>query len=174
MEKISFIGALALLGCANLPQGNTRSSDPSKERRAVMDKKPYGLALHFVDLIENRQSGPEISVKARSAHGRPVRMVGYMAHLELAPSDGFYLSPTPVYGDEMGAGTGDLPLTSVRVYLDPMPKALPDVEGLVAVEGTFELGPKEDPDGSVTHFRLLVHSPPISQTTKPSLKEASP
>jgi hypothetical protein len=134
-----------------------------------MDKKPYGLALHFVDLIENGHAGPEISAKARSAHGRQVRMVGYMAHLELAPSNGFYLSPTPVYGDEMGAGTGDLPLTSVRVYLVPMPKALPDVNGLVAVEGRFELGPNEDPDGSVSHFRLFVHSPPISQTTKPSL-----
>lgn len=31
------------------------------------------------------------------------------------------------------------------------------VNGLVAVEGRFELGPKEDPDGSVSHFRLFVH-----------------
>ena len=165
MAKKLVLAFVVLMGCAG-PVGNTPRGTTPMERSPAATRPP-ALPLRFGDLIDHGPSGPTVSSSARAADGQRVRMVGYMAHLELGPSDGFYLSPTPVHGDEMGAGTGDLPLASVRVHLDPVPPALPEVEGLVAVEGRFEVGPKEDSDGRLSHLRMFVDAPPPSHVAKP-------
>jgi len=165
MARKLVFALVGMLGCAGAV-ANTAPDSPPVATGPTATRKP-AATLRFGDLINEGPSGPKVSDIAHAADGQRVRMVGYMAHLELGPTDGFYLSPTPVHGDEMGGGTGDLPLASVRVHLDPVPKALPDVDGLVAVEGRFELGPKEDQDGRVSHLRLFVDAPPLSHVAKP-------
>jgi hypothetical protein len=165
MAKKLVIVFMGLLGCAGTVANTPRDTVPVKPSPAATRKA--ALPLRFSDLVDHGPSGPTVTDIARAADGQRVRMVGYMAHLEQGPSDGFYLSPTPVHGDEMGAGTGDLPLASVRVHLDPVPPTLPDVDGLVAVEGRFELGPKEDKDGRASHLRLFVDAPPLSHVATP-------
>jgi len=156
---LSFLAAGCATSPAPAPASSPRTAIPAAPREAAPP-------MRFAELLEDGPAGPMLSQKARKMDGHRVRMVGYMAHLEEGPRDGFYLSPTPVHGDEMGAGTGDLPISAVRVHLHPVPRVLPAVEGLVAVEGRFELGAKEDADGHVSHLRLFVDAP-FTPATKP-------
>jgi hypothetical protein len=158
MTKSLLIFLLGLGGCA----GHAPASRPAPPSTI----RPPATALRFADLVEPGPAGPAPSRQAKALAGQRVRLVGYMAHLEEGPTDGFYLSPTPVHGDEMGGGTGDLPLVAVRVHLRPVPRALPEVEGRVAVKGRLDLGPKEDADGRLSHLRLFVDAP-LSPTAKP-------
>jgi len=86
-------------------------------------------------------------------------MVGFMAHLEQAPADAFYLTKRPVSCDEMGAGTGDLPVDSVRVNIVPAPKGVAFVPGPIEVSGVLEVGRREETDGAVSHIRLVLALP---------------
>jgi hypothetical protein len=91
--------------------------------------------------------------------GRRVRVAGYMVE-EQDPLPGqFKLSLLPVKLAEREDGPADdLPAATVVVHLsaanaqrrikfDPHP---------IAVIGTLELGPLEEPDGRISHVRLLL------------------
>ena len=96
-------------------------------------------------------------------------MVGFMAHMEQAPAGAFYLTSRPVSCDEMGAGTGDLPLDTVRVNIVPAPKEVAFVPGPIEVTGVLELGRREEPDGAVSHIRLVLALPTASTlSTQPT------
>lgn len=90
-------------------------------------------------------------------NGRQVRITGYVAATEKPLDRTFYLCPVPVFLDEGGAGTGDLPPDSVRVTVVgrdrwPAPPAPRPVE----VVGRLDLGYREEPDGQVSWVRLTV------------------
>ncbi|MEI4908389.1 hypothetical protein Q8G40_30370, partial [Klebsiella pneumoniae] len=55
--------------------------------------------------------------KLLGLNGHRARLVGFMAQMEQSPSGAFYLCPIPVYADESGGGTGDLPVGRVRVIV---------------------------------------------------------
>jgi hypothetical protein len=112
--------------------------------------------LAFTDLIA---PGPDLapSSKARALAGHRVRMVGFMAHMEVPPTDGFFLTPRPVTCDEAGGGTADLPLETVLVIMPSAHTGRPPLaEGPLAIAGTFELGNQPDGDGRVSAFRIVL------------------
>lgn len=115
--------------------------------------------LKFDELIVSAPVlGP--SERAQSLAGRPVRMAGFMADMELPPKGGFFLVPRPVHCDEAGAGTADLPLESVFV-IAPSARghAVPHIPGPVEVVGLFEVGNRAEPDGGpASAFRIRLTS----------------
>jgi hypothetical protein len=136
---------------------HARPSGPSASSPAAPDKP--ALALEFADFFIADRKPPELAPTLTSAQGKRVRMVGFMAHMEQAPSGAFYLTRLPVSCDEMGAGTGDLPVDAVRVNIVPPPKQVPFVPGLIEVTGVLDLGRREEPDGAVSHIRLVLPLP---------------
>lgn len=131
---------------------------PASVSSPATPEKP-ALALEFSDFFIADRRSPELSPTLTSAEGKRVRMVGFMAHMEQPPSGAFYLTSLPVSCDEMGAGTGDLPVNAVRVNIVPPPKEVPFVPGLIEVTGILELGQREEPDGAVSHIRLVLPLP---------------
>ena len=116
---------------------------------------PPRLAFEGMLVPTARELQPSPRLKALA--GRRVTLAGYMARLELAPLGAFYLTPTPVVGDEAGGGTADLPPVAVYVVVRSLAgQAVPWTPRLLEVTGVLELGAREEPDGRTTHLRLLL------------------
>lgn len=108
------------------------------------------------------EPGPRLkaSTRALALSGQRVRLVGFMAHLELPPRGVFYLTGRPVVCDEAGGGTADLPPDAVLVVVPGAPDQPVDfVRGELAVTGTFAVGSRPGPDGHPAAFRLTVEGP---------------
>lgn len=102
----------------------------------------------------------EVSAKARALDGKRVRIVGFMAQMELPPKGGFFLSPRPVHCDEAGGGTADLPPESVMVIANSARnREVPFMEGALEMTGVFDVGNRADSDGRVSAFRLILDGP---------------
>ena len=115
--------------------------------------------LEFRDLFE---PGPVLKPTAKAAmlNGTRVRMVGFMARMELPPTGGFYLAPRPVRCDEAGGGTADLPPDSVFVISKSAGSGtVPFIEGALDVTGVFELGNHADKSGRTSAFRIALDGP---------------
>jgi hypothetical protein len=118
-----------------------------------------------LELRELLEPGPVLkpSVKAVSLTGKRVRLVGFMAQMELPPKGGFYLVPRPLHVDEAGSGTADLPPDSVLVVSrSTAGQTLPFMQGALEVTGILEIGNRADEDGRVSAIRLLLDGAPIS------------
>lgn len=103
--------------------------------------------------------GLEASDKLQALVGKQVRMVGYVATAEEATPGMFVLTPLPVaLGDADEKLVDDLPPTAVFVRLSPKyaSKTVPNLAGLVALEGRLELGAQEEADGHVSTTRLVL------------------
>jgi len=158
MNRILCVVSLLLASCAGAtPSARVRSSTAI----APLPPTPVrpDLTLTFSDIFVPDSRPPELSPRLFSAAGTRVRMVGFMAHMEQVPAGAFYLTSRPVSCDEMGAGTGDLPIDSIRVNVVPPPREVPFVPGPIEVTGVLELGRREEPDGSVSHIRLVLALP---------------
>jgi hypothetical protein len=75
------------------------------------------LVLRFTELLQSTERSLKPTATLERAKGRLVAIEGFMAQMETAPSGGFWLCPTPVFQDESGAGTGDLPPTAIFVVV---------------------------------------------------------
>jgi hypothetical protein len=113
------------------------------------------LVLGFDDLFE-RGSGLEPTARLLAARGQRVRVVGFMARMERPPTDGFYLTRRPLFCDEGGGGTADLPPDAIRVQVVGRPTGVAFIPGPIAIIGVLQLGAKEHPDGAVSHVRILL------------------
>lgn len=125
--------------------------------------RPTGEKLEFRELLD---PGPELkpSARALALAGKRVRMVGFMAEMELPPRGGFYLVPGPMEIDEAGGGTADLPLHSVLVVSPSAAgRVVPHQGGPLEVTGTLELGNRADADGRVSSIRVLLDGPAGAQ-----------
>lgn len=150
------VGASLLAGAVALwPR---RAPEPAIATTAVPPASPEApideLALE--GLIAN---GPRLapSVRALALDGKRVRLVGYMARMEDPPRGGFYLVPRPLFCDESGGGTGDLPPASVLVQgAAADDTVVPFAPGALAVTGIFEVGNRAGADGRVSSFRLRL------------------
>ena len=112
--------------------------------------------LEFSEFFEPG-AGLRPSDKLRALAGQRVRLVGFMAQLELPPTGAFYLVPRPIHCDESGGGTADLPPESVLVLSAASTgKAVPFLAGALELTGTFELGNAPDSEGRVAAFRLRL------------------
>jgi hypothetical protein len=143
------------------------SAEPVATARATEPAPaPAALPAERLEMGEILAPGPELalSAKAKGLHGKRVRLVGFMAQMELPPKGGFYLVPRPLHLDEAGAGTADLPLESVLVVSrSTAGQTVPHIEGALEVVGILEIGNRADEDGRVSAIRLVLDgSPPTN------------
>jgi hypothetical protein len=119
------------------------------------------VALAFGDLYQ-RGARLEPTERLLAARGQRVRIVGFMARMERPPADGFYLTRRPLFCDEGGGGTGDLPPDAIRVeVVGPGSGTVAYIPGPIEIIGVLQLGAKEHPDGGVSYVRIL-----LSRSTK--------
>jgi hypothetical protein len=117
-------------------------------------------SIEFREFFEADTGELKPSAKLLSLNGRRARLVGFMAQMEQPPSGAFYLCPTPVYADESGGGTADLPVGSVRVIVrSAKGKKIPFIARPIEVTGILEVGPQTEEDGTVSSVRLILDAP---------------
>ncbi len=80
---------------------------------AQAPKKPIELA--FPKLLAPSSRSLQPTPLLTGANGKRVTITGHMALMEHPPHGGFWLCPSPVFQDESGAGTGDLPPNAIFV-----------------------------------------------------------
>ena len=103
----------------------------------------------------------------RAAHGRPVRLVGYMVAQEQPMVGRFLLTPRPVRMSEHADGEADdLPPATVSVLLDASQhdRIVPHQSGLIALTGQLEVGRLEDLSGRVSWVRLVLGPDAVTET----------
>jgi hypothetical protein len=124
------------------------------------------LPLGFDDLLQEGGAHLEPTAKLLAADGKRVRVVGFMAQMEQPPPDGFYLTRRPLFCDEGGGGTGDLPPDAIRVQVIGALAPVPFIPGPLEVVGILQVGAKEHPDRSVSHIRILLRGDKPSGVTR--------
>lgn len=143
------LASVLVSGSAASAQGSTNVAAP--------------LDLPFANFFHHPVGprGFEISDELRAAHGRSVRLVGYMVLQEEAQPGRFLLAPRPVQMSEHADGDADdLPPATVTVLLDDaqQQRVVAHQPGLVALTGRLDFGRQEDAAGKVSWVRL--HLPP--------------
>ena len=79
--------------------------------------KSEPIMLRFAELLHRTERSLKPTPALERANGKLVSIEGFMAQMEDRPIGGFWLCPTPVFQDESGAGTGDLPPTAIFVVV---------------------------------------------------------
>jgi hypothetical protein len=117
-------------------------------------------SLAFGDFFEISSSELKPSEQLRARSGQRVKLVGFMAKMEVAPKGAFYLTPRPVSCDEEGGGTADLPPDAVYVVVrSSAGQEIPHTPRALEVTGLLEVGYHVEEDDRVTHIRLLLDRP---------------
>lgn len=99
------------------------------------------------------------SAKLEALNNHQVKLIGFMAQMEDEREGSFYLVPRPVFCDEEGGGTADLPPEAVLVIVPfRSHQKISFVPGLLEVTGVLELSAKEV-DGQVSRIRLIMDQP---------------
>jgi len=156
------LSASILSGCHSV-----KRQEPAPQPIAAASV-PEPSYLAFSELIAK---GTKLAISERAhAHvGQRVKLVGYMANLELPPDGAFYLAPIAVTCDEAGDGTAELPLNSVLVTSsNAVAKPVPHIDGLIEVVGKFEVGRTTDSLGRATWFRLTLDDSVASNQPTPA------
>src|SRR5215510_8382327 len=136
--------------------GGSISNEAKRPGRSE-DEAAY---IEFREFFEADASELKPSAKLLGLNGRRARLVGFMAQMEQPPSGAFYLCPIPVYADESGGGTADLPVGSVRVIVrSAKGKKIPFIARPIEVTGILEVGAKAEEDGTVSSVRLILDAP---------------
>ena len=147
-----YLALVCLSGCA----GSLALREPQRLSAPSQPPQPAAERLEFAEFFEPG-AGLRPSQKLRSLAGQRVRLVGFMAQLELPPRGAFYLAPRPVRCDESGAGTADLPPETVLVVSAASAgQVVPFLPGALELTGRFELGNQPDSEGRVSAFRLRL------------------
>ena len=104
-------------------------------------------------------AGLQMSSQLLAAHGKRVRLTGYMV-LEETPQPGhFFLTPMPLSMSTHADGEADdLPASTALVQLPDVERLLPvlPTPGLLQLTGQLQVGRFEMPDGRVVWVRLLL------------------
>jgi hypothetical protein len=138
--------ALALAASLALSSNDAPSRDP-----ALLDLR---------DLFVTDDGRSRLSPRTAALAGERVRVQGYMVHMEDPPDGAFYLAARPIDQDESGAGTGDIPASSVRVRVREAEGAqVPWTPRPIEVVGTLEVGREEDDEGRVSFVRVVLEDP---------------
>ena len=105
--------------------------------------------------------GLEMSPVLLQAHGKTVRLIGYMVQQENGSKPGqFLFTPRPVQMSEHADGDADdLPPATVLVKLSPEQAgwAVPHTRGLIQLQGQLSVGRQEGEDGRVTWVQLQLN-----------------
>ncbi|HKX30129.1 MAG TPA: hypothetical protein VJ302_20740 [Blastocatellia bacterium] len=161
----SFIIILAI--CAAPGYFNLNSARQADETGQTKrgDQPPQAAAapavqLEFREFFEPGARQLKPSAKLLGLNGRRVRLVGFMAQMEHPPAGAFYLCPSPVYSDESGGGTAELPVEHVRVIMRAAEgREIPYLASPLEVTGILEVGNREEKDGTVSAIRLVLDGP---------------
>jgi hypothetical protein len=117
-------------------------------------------ALSFSEFFRPGGARLEPSEKLTSLDGQRVRMTGFMARMEEAPSGAFYLASRPVVCDEGGAGTGDLPPDAVLVVVPwSAGETVRYLSGPLEVTGTLRIGGPARTDGMPARIQIVLDPP---------------
>jgi len=167
----------AYFGARAMPDGARRVAEVSHDAAGAKAVDPSafeesaGLSpaepLAWSELLEPGAAFV-LSAKTKALAGRRVRLVGFMAEMELPIPGAFYLVPQPVECDEAGGGTADLMPTSVLVISESARgQVVPHVPGALEVTGVLEVGNLPGPDGRMSAFRLRLDRGAASARTAP-------
>lgn len=163
LRWLPVILALAFLGGPQV-QGKENSHPPAS--RLVEAPR-----LAFGDFFETPSQELKPSARLQELAGQRVKLVGFMAKMEVAPKGAFYLTPRPVSCDEEGGGTADLPPEAVYVVVrSAAGQEIPHSPRALEVTGRLEVGYHVGPDDRVTHIRLLLDRPQDLLGTTPKRK----
>lgn len=163
-------GALLVLALA---LGSGPSAQGKEASRPVAAKRPEVPRLAFGEFFE--ASSQEISPSPRllALSGQRVKLVGFMAKMEIPPKGAFYLAPRPVSCDEAGGGNADLPPEAVYVVVrSSSGQEIPHTPRALEVTGLLEVGYHVEEDDRVTHIRLLLDRPQDLLGTAPKRKRS--
>ena len=141
------------LGLCPIAQGK-ETSRPPVPRQAELPR------IAFDEFVDRSTPEPKLSRRLLELSGQRVKLVGFMAKMEVAPKGAFYLSPRPVSCDEEGGGTADLPPEAVFVVVrSSAGKEIPHSPRALEVTGLLDVGYRVGEDDRVTHVRLLLDRP---------------
>ncbi len=116
--------------------------------------------LEFREFFEPVAGELKPSAKLLSLNGKHVRLVGFMAQMEEPPRGAFYLCPRPVFCDEGGGGTADLPAETVLVLArSAQGQKIAFIPRALEVTGILEVGHQTDENGRVSTIRLVLDRP---------------
>lgn len=148
-----------------------RVSAPTNAKPTEAPTPPTATLLAFKEFFEVSSRALKPSAKLLSLNGKRVRIVGFMAQMELPPTGAFYLCPRPIVCDEAGGGTADLPPDNVLVVVPSMHgKVLDFTPRLLEATGVLEVGNRPEEDGRVSAIRLILDSTNESSTNQKSTK----
>jgi hypothetical protein len=160
--------ALVLALLASEPSATAKPARAKAERRKAAQPQPLSFSEFFE--LSDRELKP--SEKLIALNGKRVRMIGYMADMERAPLGAFYLTPRPVFCDEAGGGTADLPPEAVRVIVrSAQGKKLRFDPRLLEVTGILEVGNRVEDDGQASTVRLILDKSESKRGNKRDIKQ---
>jgi hypothetical protein len=150
---------LALPACRREDHGQARVQE-----KAAASPSTQRELLPTLRVSELLAPGAELkpSPRAASLAGARVRLVGFIAELEVPPENALYLVPQPIHCDEAGGGTADLPPEAVLVALPAsmQPRREHTPQPVEAV-GVLGVGNHSDGQGRVANFRLRLSAPEL-------------
>jgi hypothetical protein len=127
---------------------------------ALVHATATATPLDFHEFFEPPGSPLKPTAKLLGLNGKRVRLSGFMVKMELPSKGAFYLAATPIFCDEAGGGTADLPPETVRVTVRSKGAAeVPFIPGPLEVSGVLEVGNQTDEDGRVSAVRLTLDRP---------------
>ncbi len=145
------------------------ASSPAPAHPPVAEATP----LSFREFFDPSPRELTPSARLLELNGKRVKLVGFMAKMELPPRGAFYLTPEPIVCDESGGGTADLPPNAVYVLVRSLPdEEVPWAPRALEVTGVLEIGHRVEPDGRSTHVRLTLDRPEDLRRQAPITKKA--
>ena len=119
--------------------------------------------------------GLEYAESVRTLVGKRVRFDGYMVRQASPIPYAILLSPLPLTLHEKEYGLAeDLPPSSIHVFLRKSSTPfLRPIRGPLSVEGTLELGPREEGDGRISNVRLVDAHLMVGTNVFPAISENS-
>jgi hypothetical protein len=123
----------------------------------AQERAAPAVTLTFPELLAPTARELKPSPRLASLTGKRVRMVGFMARMEIPPKGSFWLTAAPLVCDEAGGGTADLPPDAIRVEVPALEgQELPWTDRAVEVVGTLEVGRRVHPDTQVSSIRIVL------------------
>lgn len=163
-EADAEVGARRARRVVETPAGSPLSEEDTARDKLRLPPLPAGVTeLRFQEIFE-RPVGPRgltYSAKTKSLEGRQVRILGFMVKQGIKMPGRLLFTPYPMATHESEYGLAeDLPPSTVVVEVPTHPDlAVPFTPGPLLLTGTLALGPREEPDGRVSHVRLLLNPP---------------
>lgn len=158
VRRFSTIILLALINSLVHAQQTVKGPEPQGTIRAESGSPIIDLS--FKDFFESGASGLKPSRKLLGLTGKRVRIIGFMSQMEDPQVGAFYLCPRPVFADESGGGTADLPPEDVLVLAPSSHgKKISFMPGRLEIVGVLEVGRREETDGRVSFVRLVLNKP---------------